>query len=129
MGASSRQSAGLYFQWGSIVGHEIAEGYDFNHTNYVAEGLNSIQSDLDDAHDAARAYYGPKAKMPSNANYQELIDNCVLSIHNRFVKFTSNINGASITIPFGGSIVGTTVYGEDSVLRTLKIALTHFHCL
>ncbi len=107
MGAQSPHDKGLYYQWGDVIGHDIAEGYNFNSENYEAKRLNLITTNLDSAHDAARLYYGPTAKMPSIAQYQELINNCTFTYReDGLLTITSNINGNSITIPPGGAING-----------------------
>lgn len=106
VGAQSPSDTGLFYQWGDIVGHSIADGYNFSSANYQSKGLNLISSDLDNAHDAARAYYGPVAKMPTIAQIQELIDNCVISSYkDGLYVITSNINGNSITIHGNGILL------------------------
>lgn len=104
VGAPSPSEPGLFYQWGDIVGHAASEGYNFSASNYGAKGLGLITTDLDEAHDGARAYYGPAARIPSEAQMQELIDNCLVTIREGDVvlKLTSRINGNSITIkPYG----------------------------
>lgn len=103
VGAPSPSAAGLFYQWGAIEGHSETDGYNFNADSYEAQGLNLITSALDDTHDAARAYYGPVAKMPTTAQYQELIENCVISSREDGMKIiTSNINGNSLAIRANG---------------------------
>lgn len=107
VGAPSPTGTGLFYQWGDTVGHSLAEGYEFSINNYNEKGLNLISSDLDDAHDAARAYYGPEAKMPSSTQLEELKNNCVISNQgNGIYLFRSNINGRSIKIRGFGYING-----------------------
>lgn len=116
VGAPSPSDLGLFYQWGDIVGHSIEEGYDFNSANYEAKGLNLISGNLDSAHDAARAYYGPKAKIPSSDQYQELADNCAFSFRDDgLIVITSNINGAAITIPPCGKIQGQVRDSTDRI--------------
>lgn len=105
VGAPSPSEPGLFYQWGDIVGHTASEGYNFSAAIYIEKGLNLISSDLDEAHDGARAYYGPNAKMPSNTQIQELIDNCSFTLREGHVFIlTSNINGNSIAIKPNGFI-------------------------
>lgn len=105
VGAPSPTEAGLFYQWGDVIGHSLAEGYEFNSENYTEKGLDLISSSLDNAHDAARAYYGPEAKMPDYSQLQELVNNCVISDQGDGVfLITSNINGHSMKIRGGGYI-------------------------
>lgn len=123
VGAQSPSEAGLFYQWGDIVGHAIADDYDFSSANYEAKGLNLISSDLDDAHDAARAYYGPEAKMPSSTQLQELITNCVISYQgNAIYLITSNINGRSFKIHGNGYI-----NNQEHLDQTLLHAWSNTH--
>lgn len=103
VGAPSPTEAGLFYQWGDTIGHSADEGYDFSEENYTQKGLNLISSNLDNTHDAARAYYGPEAKMPSFVQIDELKSNCVISDQgNGVYLFTSNINGHSFKIRGNG---------------------------
>lgn len=105
VGAPSPNEPGLFYQWGDTIGHSLAEGYEFSLNNYTEKGLNLISSDLDDAHDAARAFYGPEAKMPSYSQLEELINNCVMSRQDDGIfLITSNINGHSIKMRGNGYI-------------------------
>lgn len=107
VGATSPSEPGLFYQWGDIVGHTAEDSYNFSIENYQAKGLGLISSDLDDAHDAAKAYYGPVAKMPTVNQFQELIANCnIASTGNGLVLITSNINGNSITVRANGGFSG-----------------------
>lgn len=116
VGAPSPTETGLYYQWGDTIGHSLAEGYNFSLDNYTEKGLDLISSDLDDAHDAARAYYGSVAKMPSKAQFEELVSNCVLSYQgNGVILITSNINGHSIKIRGNGLINGLEHEGGNEI--------------
>lgn len=103
MGAQAPNGIGLFYQWGDIVGHGVAEGYNFSLENYEAKGLNLISTNLDNAHDAARAYYGPIAKTPSVSQLEELIRNCIVTNEdNNVVIITSRNNGNFIKIRSNG---------------------------
>lgn len=107
VGAQSPSENGLFYQWGAIIGYRIDEGYDFSYANYKALGLDLITSNLAIANDAARAYYGPIARMPDYSRYQELIDNCDITFReDGLLNITSRINGNTITIPPCGIIIG-----------------------
>lgn len=107
VGAVSLEATGLFYQWGDVVGHSIEESYDFSIQKYEEKGLNLITTDLDDAHDAARAYYGPVAKMPSVDHFNELRANCDITFQDDgLLIFTSRINGARIRIRPHGYFLG-----------------------
>lgn len=103
VGAASPSSPGLYYQWGSINGHTATDEFSFDDTSYSEQGLDTVDSDLSDSQDAARAFYGPSAKMPSSEQVQELIEfTSVQSMQNNVLKITSIINGQSISLYRGG---------------------------
>lgn len=119
VGAESPSAPGLFYQWGAVVGHtieDVEDGFHFNNANYEAQGLNLIDSDLNDAHDAARAYYGPTAKMPTAMQVQELIDNCVISFtEESLVIFTSSVNGHTLKVHPHGFIQGVQLYSSEQL--------------
>ena len=116
VGAPTPSEPGLFYQWGDIIGHSVADGYDFSFSNYRAKNLNLITDNLDNENDAARAYYGPKAKMPSAAQFQELIEHCVIATHEDGLSvITSNINGNSITIRGNGHMSNLEHVGSSRI--------------
>ena len=65
-------------------------------------------------YDAARYNWGGKWRLPTEAECQELVDNCTWTwttqgIHNG-MKVTSRKNGASIFLPAAGSLFGSSLY-------------------
>lgn len=99
VGAQAPNAFGLFYQWGDVNGHSVQEHYTFNQNEYISKGLDMITTDLDIAHDAARAFYGNHAKMPSKAQLQELIENCSFSfLPNSLLIITSKVNGQSIKL-------------------------------
>lgn len=116
VGAPSQAELGLYYQWGDIIGHSVSDDYQYTEENYVAKGLNLIQSNIDDAHDAARAFYGPLAKMPSLQNFQELLQYTTYQeIRSNVFQFTSTLNGEKIVFP------GTGYFDSDGLKNTGSI--------
>ena len=103
---------GLFYQWGAIVGHTASDGYDFSEETYEAQGLNLITSDLEDSQDAARAFYGPAAKMPTSEQFLELFNYTSIQRDGNSFIITSNVNGNSLKFPAigymnGGALLGT----------------------
>lgn len=108
VGAPSPTEPGLFYQWGDIIGHGLADGYSFDEANYRLKELNNIASDLDDAHDAARAYYGQEATMPSTDQVEELIQYTTFrSVATNVLQITSILNGNSLIVTANGRFNGT----------------------
>ncbi len=102
IGAEEPWEYGLYFWWGDTVGYRweyetetwvASDGsgshdslFDWNDENVqtyekpldglASEGWITADRVLTPAHDAARAHWGGKWRMPTDAEYQALIDNC-----------------------------------------------------
>ena len=125
VGATSETDYGDYFQWGSTRPNTAdectRESYKFYNsakyslTKYCVTSLyglfgivdNKTTLDLED--DAARANMGGDWRMPTEAEFQELLDNTdnewIEDFNGSGVngrKFTSKINGNSIFIPAAG---------------------------
>lgn len=75
LGALSPTDSGKYFMWGEVKGHAKDSGFDFSLQNYKTLGLDVIASDLDLDHDAAHVLLGNGAKIPSEADFEELLGN------------------------------------------------------
>ena len=123
VGATSPEQVGLYFAWGETVGYtaeQIARGErKFNNTSYKAKG---IKTNLTLEQDAAHVHMGGKWRMPTETEFQELIDNCtttwVTSYLNKGVTgrlFTSKINGNSVFFPAAGDCAGSSVSIQGSL--------------
>ena len=123
IGAEKETDYGYYFQWGDIVDKSNAEcswatykhckGFYDNltkyntSTNYGENPDNKTTLDLED--DAARANMGGDWRMPTEVEFQELLDNTdnewIEDFNGSGVngrKFTSKTNGNSIFIPAAG---------------------------
>lgn len=108
VGAPSVGAIGLFYQWGAVLGHDESESFDYSELAYEEQGLNLITSDLNDSQDAARAFYGPVAKMPSEEQISELFSyTSIRRIGSEFI-ITSNINGESLTFKAAGYYHGVT---------------------
>ena len=106
LGATNQEDAGQYFSWANIVGHPSSDTFTQNVYNQT-EGKN-LQWNIGKDNDAARAILGKPWRMPSKADFQELMSNCDsewTSINGKNGrKFTSKINGNSIFLPAAGFV-------------------------
>ena len=115
VGATSPEQAGLYFAWGETTGYtaeQVTSGVRaFNSASYTA---SAISADLTLEQDAAHVNLGGNWRMPTKAEYQELLDNCNVVWTNDYngtgikgCTFTSKVNGKSVFFPAAG-------YGSNS---------------
>ena len=140
VGAEKETDAGLYFAWGETTGYtasQVGTVKQFSWSNYKHGNSSSNltkynRSDgntvLESVDDAATQIMGSDWRMPTEAEFQELINNTTkewtqVNGVNGF-KFTSS-NGNYIFIPaagncYGGSvnIVGSSGYVWSSSLDT-----------
>ena len=111
VGAKSEVDFGQYFSWGNTEGHNIDEEYDFSQNVYNSTPAADIATDLSLEQDAARAILGAPWRMPTAAEFQELVDNCT-SVWTTLkgmngLLFTSNVNGKKLFFPAAGIYNGT----------------------
>ena len=110
IGATSPEQTGLYFAFGETTGYsaeQVKKGErSFDSESYTAP---SVSENLNLEQDAAHVNLGGKWRMPTKAEYQELIDNCdavwtddynVTGVAGRM--FTSKVNGNSVFFPAAG---------------------------
>ena len=118
LGASVPQSAGLYFSWGNLDGHPAGAGYDFSQEVYDNTPAATITENLSLNQDAARAILGTPWRMPTAAEFQELVDNCtcvwttIKGVNGRL--FTSNVNGNTLFIPAVGDYSGKSLNNNNA---------------
>lgn len=118
VGAAEPSDLGLYFSWGNIEGHQRGEGYDFSQAVYNSTPGAAIDADIPLEQDAARENLGVPWRMPSAAEYQELVDNCTSiwttmdGVYGRL--FTSNVNGKTLFFPAAGRFGGKSLYYRGS---------------
>ena len=100
VGATSAEQLGRLFRWGEI--YDIYDKRPKN--NLYRKPIRDIQSNP--IYDAARANWGETWRLPSEENFQELIDNCTIAFAyicgTRGFKLTSKINGKYIFLPEAG---------------------------
>ena len=104
VGADFPEDYGDYFAWG-----ETTTKYSFTSSNYKYSTSNPTTLPLD--RDAAYNNWGTSWRMPTNAEFSELVDNCTWTwITQNGVegyKATSKINGNSIFLPVAGYRYGS----------------------
>ena len=125
VGAEKETDAGLYFTWGETTGYtasQVGTDKQFSWSDYKYGNSSDLtkynQSDgktvLESTDDAASQIMGGDWRMPTKAEFQELIDKTTkewtqVNGVNGY-KFTSKINGNSIFIPAAGSCGDGEVY-------------------
>ena len=125
VGASSPEQAGLYFAWGETEGYtteQVTLGVRvFNQDVYDFGPAYLIKTDLTLEQDAAHVNLGGNWRMPTKAEYQELLDNCNVVWTNDYngtgIKgrtFTSKVNGKSVFFPAAGNCSISSVNGVGS---------------
>ena len=121
VGAASPEQAGLYFAWGETVGatvEQVTSGVRaFDQENYKAA---MISTDLTPEQDAAHVNMGGDWRMPTQKDFEELIDNCTATwtadYNGTGVKgrvFTGP-NGNSVFFPAAGNCENSSVYNVGS---------------
>lgn len=118
LGASLPESPGIYFSWGNTEGHPSGSGYDFSQEVYDTTPAAAITEDLSIEQDAARAILGAPWRMPTDAEFQELFDNCAhewTTVNGMYgILFTSNVNGKTLFFPAAGLFDGTSLNRRGS---------------
>ena len=122
VGANSPEQAGLYFAWGEVTGY-TAEQVTRGERKFLKKIYNAkrIKTDLTLEQDAAHVCMGGKWRMPTQVEFQELIDNCTATWTDDYngtgvagMLFTSKVNGNSVFFPAAGYCVDSSVYNAGS---------------
>ena len=118
IGAEKPSDYGLYFSWGNTEGHAEGSGYAFSQATYDQTPAAGIETDLSLEQDAARVNLGEPWRMPTAAEFKELVDNCT-SVWETLngvagVLFTSNVNGNTLFFPAAGNYNGTSLTGRET---------------
>ena len=124
VGANSPEQAGLYFAWGETTGYtgeQVENGERvFDEASYNAGPAASISADLTLEQNVAHANLGGNWRMPTKAEFQELLDNCDVTwtydYNETLVRgdiFTSRINGNSIFLPATGRCYNSSMDAVD----------------
>ena len=120
LGAKRPEDPGLLFAWGETTGYNIGDNHDFiNEDNYNGPSDELILQNINNDYiipagcDAATVNMGGKWRIPTKADFEELIANCTYTYRTTYdetgefdgycgVIFKSRINGNSIFIPNNG---------------------------
>lgn len=135
IGASSRMDYGNYYAWGETSAksnYELtnyrfrksgSESYNVKLSKYNTSsfyGSIDYRTKLELSDDAARVIWGGTWRMPTKAEFDELISKCswrwTTKDGKKGYKVTSNINGNSIFLPAAGYIDGSKQYLNGSAL-------------
>ena len=113
VGASSPSDYGDYFAWGEI---STKTSYDDNNSTTFLKEIGDIAGNP--TYDVARAKWRGSWRLPTEKEFQELIDNCTWEWTtqdgvNGF-RVTSKINANSIFLPAAGWRSGTSFYDLGS---------------
>lgn len=103
IGASTPEEAGYFFAWGEVAEKDT---YDWSTYKWSVNGSSSNFSKytskggtLEPADDAAQVLWGGSWRMPTQAEAQELLDNC-----KKAMVTQNNKNGLRLTGPNGNTI-------------------------
>ena len=111
VGADKPEEYGNYYAWGET---ETKSKYTEDNCATWRKKLGDISGDS--RYDAARRNWGGSWRMPTKAEYQELVDNCTWTWttqggHNGY-KVTSKKSGNSIFLPAAGYWTGSSIYSQ-----------------
>ena len=104
LGASSPESNGNYYAWGEVNGK-----FMFSTSNYIHYNKNIGNNISGTEYDAARANLGSPWRMPTKAEFEELIQKCTWkqTTYNGITGYlVTGKNGNSIFLPKTGSDYG-----------------------
>ncbi len=109
VGASSPEKYGDYFAWGEIKTKE-----EYTEANSLTYGKDIADWSGNPRYDVARAKWGSTWRLPTEAEIQELIDNCTTEWTTRNgvkgVLVKSKRNGNNIFLPAAGFRYETSLY-------------------
>ncbi len=113
VGAESVTDRGLYFAWGETTGHAFGSGYQFSegnyawyndgvtgkYTKYKYDGSSWDYQELASEDDAAAKIWGGVWRMPTKAEWEELLneDNCRWEWTTDYKGDGSNVAGVIVT--------------------------------
>ena len=111
VGAESVTDRGLYFAWGETTGHAFGSGYKFSQDNYAwyndtdkytkykHDGSSWDYEELASEDDAAAKIWGGVWRIPTKAEWEELLDenNCTWTWTTDYKGDGSNVAGVIVT--------------------------------
>lgn len=134
VGATSETDRGNYFAWGETTGHAFGSGYKFSldnyawynstdlYTKYKHDGSSWDYQELASEDDAAAKIWGGVWRMPTKAEWEELLneDNCTWTWTTDYKGDASNVAGVIVTSKKDGYtdksifLPATGVYSGDN---------------
>lgn len=112
VGAKSPEDFGAFFSWGNTDPHypktkndwgeddEAFDDYPFDEENYTKTEGYKLDGSIDSKHDAATANLGKPWRMPTEADFKELYDNCIWER-----KIINGVNGYKVTSKKNGNFL------------------------
>ena len=114
VGASSPEEYGIYYAWGET---STKSKYSYSNCKTYERSMSDIGGNS--SYDAARANWGGSWRLPTRAEFDELINNCdhewVTLNGIEGMRFTSKRNGNSIFFPAAGWRGGISTYGAGEL--------------
>ena len=108
VGASSPSDYGNYYAWG-----ETSTKSEYTESNSKTRGKNMGDIGGNSAYDAARANWGGSWRLPTKAEFEELLNRCTwtwTSQNGHKGYLVKGPNGRSIFIPAAGGRDGSSLY-------------------
>lgn len=119
VGATRPEEYGGYYAWGETTEKNVYDYYSYSHITWINSYCywNNIGSDIKGTqYDVAHTKWGGNWRMPTESEFLELINNCILEPSTingvEGQKFTSRLNGNSIFFPYGGMKDNDSYSGE-----------------
>ena len=135
VGATSVTDRGYYYAWGETTGYPDAQNHSFSWENYaLITGSGYSNNDFTKYHvvnnafdyvtlqasdDAATANWGGSWRMPTKAEWQELLDNCNYEWQTNYqgsgmngLLLTSKVTDKSIFLPANSNYNNTNITGQ-----------------
>lgn len=113
VGASNKYNGGDFYAWG-----EISVKQDYSRETYFDKNCTSFNNGAgwtsinpDSRYDVARTKLGGKWRMPTNAEFEELIANCEIEKHDNGILLISKINQSTLFFPTLGTMEGKELLG------------------
>ena len=122
VGATSPEEYGDYFAWGETTTKETyyednCPTYRLSNSELLSQGYIDGEGNLTSQYDAATANWGGSWRMPTKAEYNELLNNCTWTWTTQ-----NSVNGYKVTGPSGASIfLPTAGYRYESSLYHVGI--------
>lgn len=116
VGASGPEYNGEFFAWGEADTRKEYTEKGYTHYHGLVNGYKNLGNSIAaSSHDAAREKWGGTWRLPTNDEFEELLNNCVWKeevVDNRKGYRVTGKTGESIFLPMAGCRNGTAHYNE-----------------